>query len=254
MRHLFVEPEALRGDPVVVEGADCHHLANVLRVRVGERMHLLDGVGGSWEAEVAEVGRRQVTLRRVSPLPPPPEPARRIVIAQALGKGDRFEEAIQHATEAGASAFIPLVTERGVPRLDAADWERKAERWRRVLKGAAEQSFRASVPELHAQGTVREVAERCAAEGAVFVLHADGLPLADALAEAGPERPVVFLIGPEGGFTDTEVADATSAGAQAVSLGPFILRTETAGVFAVAQTLFACRPAAPVLESSHSTP
>lgn len=250
MRRLFVEPEALRADPILIEGPDHHHLAHVLRARPGERLHLLDGSDAAWEAEVLDVGRSRVRLARIAELPAPPRPARHILIAQALGKGDRFETALQHATEAGASGFIPLITERGIPRLDALDLANRAVRWRRVLKGAAEQAARASIPDLEPPGSVAEVAARYASACAVFLLHPGGTPLAYVLDAQTADRAIVFLVGPEGGFTEAEIEQVRAQGGAVVSLGAFVLRTETAGVFATAQALYAASAARAVLESS----
>jgi 16S rRNA (uracil1498-N3)-methyltransferase len=250
MRRLFVDPETLQSDPVVIEGADHHHLANVLRVRHGERLHVLDGAGSAREAQVVEVGRRSIRLALLGELPVPPDPPRRVLVAQALAKGDRFEEALKHATEVGAWGFAPLLTERGVRRLDADNLDAKLARWRRVLKGASEQSERAAVPALEEPGSVAEVVRRYSGEWVTFLLDPSGAAFSASLAALDPRDPVLLLIGPEGGFCEAEIEAVREAGGAIVSLGPFVLRTETAGVVATALAVHVAAAVLSVLEST----
>jgi len=241
MRYLFVSPKLLNDNPVRIEGPDCHHLLNVLRIRVGEQLALLDGDGNACSAEVEAVEKRAVVARVCGPMAIAPEPRARITVAQALGKGDKFEQVVQHGTEAGATAFLPLLTERTVVRLDAKAGEEKRARWRLIAKGAAEQAHRGRIPAIEPAATLDTLTEQFDAYTHVLLLHPVGEPLRTVLTETPIEASdlsILLLIGPEGGFSPAELTAASQAGARIVTLGPFVLRTETAALVAVSQTLY----------------
>ncbi len=240
MRHLFLPGVDLGLSQVPVAGPDFHHLVHVLRIRAGEPLLVLDDRGGAAAAEVAEIGKRELLLRILSPAPAPAEPRVRVTVAQAPGKGDRFEQVLQHATEVGAAGFLPLLTERTVVRFEPRDLPSKLERWRQVLKGAAEQSGRGRIPTVEAPVTLAELAEGFHDWPAVLLLDREGRRLSQALRACtpAPERLLV-LVGPEGGFTPEEIRHAQDRGALPTCVSPFTLRTETAPLAAVAQILFA---------------
>ena len=231
---MFVSPGDLAADAAVIGGEAHHHLVHVLRVRVGEHIALLDGLGGAWEAMVEGADRRALRARLVGPLAALPEPAVGVTVAQALGKGDRFEQVVQHATEMGAAAFVPLVTQRTVVRIDPRDVEAKRARWRQIARGAAEQAGRARVPVVEPPATLETVAGRFGEFGAAILLHPEA-PRLGALA-SGTES-VLLLVGPEGGFAPNELERAAAAGARLASLGLYVLRTETAALAALSRIL-----------------
>jgi 16S rRNA (uracil1498-N3)-methyltransferase len=242
LRRLFLTPAQLASETVTISGADAHHLLNVLRVRAGERLLLLDGLGGAWHAEVLDTGKRELTARRLEPAAVAPEPVLHLTVAQALGKGDKFEQVIQHGTEVGAAAFIPLHTERGVVRVDAKSADAKRERWTLIAKGAAEQSGRAVIPSVEPPASFSALLPRLGEFDAALLLHPEGEDAAPLLrAEARAGRRWLLMVGPEGGFSPAEVEQARGAGAWVASLGEHILRTETAALIAAAQVLFAAR-------------
>jgi 16S rRNA (uracil1498-N3)-methyltransferase len=237
MRNLFLPGVNLTQSNLTIDGPDAHHLINVLRIRVGESITLLDNMGGASLAEITELGKKSVSVRVVRPLQPPSIPTVVITVAQALGKGDKFEQVIQHATEIGASAFIPLLTERTVVKVDARDSESKIARWSLIAKGASEQSGRATIPEVLPVISLKQLCGRFGEFDSVLLLHPP-----DDVAGSRPTPPaqnerVLILIGPEGGFSPSEVELAERAGAVKTSLSPFTLRTETAALVAVSQLL-----------------
>jgi 16S rRNA (uracil1498-N3)-methyltransferase len=225
MNRLLI-PGATEGQ-ARLDGPRAHKLVHVLRSRVGDRVEVFDGAGAALDATLLEVGEGHVLL---SLGPPRRAPASRAVaIVQALPKGDRLEWMLEKATELGASAFWPVVSERTVVKLAGRE-DTKRDRWQRVVEEAARQCGRAEVPEVHRPGPLLDALPRL--EGQVLVLDEEerGVRLSDA-AGLGP---LALVVGPEGGLARAEVEALVAAGAVPVSLGPSILRTETAALAALA--------------------
>jgi 16S rRNA (uracil1498-N3)-methyltransferase len=242
MRHIFVSPERFASNTIVLTGDEHHHLARVLRIRAGEALVVLDGLGRAGEATVEAVGAKETMLRVTGPADVAPEPAVAISVCQAIGRGDRFDDVLQHATEIGAADFVPLLTERGVVRVNSHDADAKHARWQRIVRGAAEQSHRARIPAVSALVTVAQASESIAGVALALALDPGGRDLAEVLpapgAAEGVASPVLLFVGPEGGFSGAEISMLRDAGAEAVSLGPHILRTETAALVAISRILY----------------
>ncbi len=227
--HLLIdEPLA---DVVEVGGADGHHLARVRRLRVGERVTVGDGVG-AWRAYTIErVRDATLWLGAESELRLEPDVRDAVTIAPALSKGTKLETVVQHLTEVGVDAVVPWVAQRSVQRLDGRARQRLHERLGVVARSATMQSRRSRLPR------VAPIAEGVA--GVIAVLPADAVVVAAdvigdvaALADGRRRRAeagsTFIVTGPEGGFDPTERAALTTAGAALWSLGPTVLRTETA--------------------------
>ena len=236
MHRFFVPPECIDGDEAVVTGAVARQLAAVLRAAPGDRVALLDDTGAEYFVTLSRVGPKEVagvvTGRAFDAAPQPP-----VTLYQALLKADRFEQALQKCTELGVARFVPVVTERCVPRIDARWAASRYPRWRRIVTEAAEQSGRRRVPALEAAVGLREACD--AAEGVRIVPWEEerATGIRAALRAAGPDalrRGVSLFVGPEGGLTEAEAAYAASRGVAPVSLGPRVLRSETAAMAAVA--------------------
>jgi len=220
------------GSAVTLAGDEAWHAVAVKRVRGGDSIELLDGRGTVATAAVTASDKRKggatLTLkvegvRREPPVRP------RVEVWSAVPKGDRSSQMIDQLAQAGAALWRPLESERGV-----TDADHKIDRLRRIALEASKQCGRAWHMELGAPATVQEAAGLAASSPAVRVLTAD----ADGSGadSAGADR-VVVLVGPEGGFTEDELAALTLAGAGGVRLGPHILRTETAAVAAAVALL-----------------
>jgi 16S rRNA (uracil1498-N3)-methyltransferase len=226
----------------------------VLRLRAGDPVVLFDGRGGEWHAEVLSLRRGEAMARQLRHEPGGPEAPLRLTLCPALIKADRFEWVLQKGTELGVAAFLPLLTRRvvgasgkGSPAERARDRLLKTERWRRIVIEAAEQCGRTVVPEIHEPRALRTAL--AGGLPSVFCWEGgDGATpfresLAHALAGAGPRGAPAgeaqILIGPEGGFTPEEAAAAVEAGAVPATLGPRILRSETAAIAAAALALLA---------------
>jgi len=239
MQRYFVAPEQIRGDEADITGDDARHLIRVLRAVPGDRLILCDGSGRECLAEIVALERERAALKVLEERTCENEPAVHIRIAQSLPKGDKFETVIQKGTEIGASAFLPFVSARTVVQYDARQEARRVDRWRKIAKEAAEQAHRGRVPLVSEPMRWSELLD-AAAEAKLALLcyeKESASLLRDVLRAAGPLRrgdTVLIVVGPEGGFTDAEVAEARRRGIAPVGLGRRILRTETAALVAAA--------------------
>jgi 16S rRNA (uracil1498-N3)-methyltransferase len=243
MHRFFLPPDQIEGDIARIVGGDHLHLTRVLRARIGESLILLDNAGNAFQAVLVTLDKAETTARITCRVDLPAEPNVFVTVAQALGKGDKFEQVIQHGTEAGAGAFVPVRAERCVMELPAARVADRLARWRLVAKGAAEQSGRARIPEIAAPLSFAVLLQQAAVgDTPGLLLHPsdEAVPLR-ALLDGLPAPPARLLlaVGPEGGWSPAEVSAARAANLRPVSLGMRILRTETAALVALSQILYA---------------
>lgn len=231
--HFFIDPAAVDGSSAVLEGDDAHHLATVLRARVGEPVSLADGTGAVYDALVAHVDRGRVSLdvtaRRVVPPPVP-----RLTVVHALPKARKLDEVIQRLTEVGVDRIVPAHSARSEVRLSADRALTAVTRWRAVALAAAKQSRRARLPEVSDVGEWQTAFAGVAA--GVVLWEEATTPLSEVLGSVPAAEELILGIGPEGGLTPEEVA---ATGLPAASLGPTILRTETAALVAASAALYA---------------
>ena len=210
---------------VVLEDRTGHYLHRVLRLRPGDGLVLFNGDGFDYAAELLPGPRDRTRVLVNARLPAVAEPGLEVILVQAVGKGDRMDTTLQKSTELGVSAVQPVFTERTEVRLTGSRLEKRQAHWRGVLISACEQCGRARVPELRDAMNLDDwLAGPPAAHRLVLAPGAER-----ALASVQPRGAVELLVGPEGGFSEAELRRLTLAGCVAVSLGPRILRTETAG-------------------------
>lgn len=241
MIRLFLPPEQIVGETACLRDNDHLHLTRVLRARPGEKVLLLDGQGNAFQARLVSVEKHETTAHIESVVEMPPEPPIFLTVGQALGKGDKFEQVIQHGTEAGASGFVPVRAERSVVDIPSAKVADRVTRWRQIAKGAAEQSGRSRIADVSAPQTVQELLRTTANDTQALMLHTDETTVSlrrTMEAWSVPPKRLLLLVGPEGGWSPAETAQARSAGAWLVGLGPRILRTETAALVAISQILY----------------
>lgn len=241
MCRLFLPPELLRNDTVRISGNDHRHLACVLRVRPGDSVVLLDNLGNAFNAVIVSVEKTSTLARITGKAVPLPEPPVRLTVAQAPGKGDKFEQVVQHGTEAGASCFVPVSAERCVVTIPEERVAGRLARWRQIARAAAEQSGRSRIPEVWPPMPFTTALVMGQAPGtAGLLLHPDpGAPsLAHFLRQVGKKTHILLMVGPEGGWSPAEVSAAREANLFPVSLGPRVLRTETAALVAISQILY----------------
>lgn len=234
--HRFYLPDAPDGDAFecALSAEESQHAGRVLRLRAGDEVEAFDGRGRAWLCELAFEGQ-QARVRALKALPSNESPLG-VTLYQGMPKLDKLDMIVQKATELGAVRIVPVNMARSVARAEGKDAARKQERWQRIAMEAAKQCARARVPEVARPMSFAEaIADMRARELMLmpYELHRGrGLN-----AFAPGARDVGILIGPEGGIAPEEAARAQEAGAQPVTLGPRILRTETAAIAALAMVM-----------------
>lgn len=221
------------GGSITLPTAASTHVTRVLRLRAGDAVTLFNGDGSDYPARLTSASQHGVSAQVDSRLPAASESPLRITLAQALARGEKMDWIVQKATELGAAAIVPLVTERSEVKLDDARASRRTEHWRSVAIAACEQSGRAVIPEVAAPRPLAAWLATLAAEpqSTRLVLHPGGAATSRALH---PLAHTHLAIGPEGGFGEGDLAALHAAGFIHLALGPRILRTETAGLAAIA--------------------
>lgn len=228
--HFFVDRGALDGATVRLSGAEAHHAARVLRVGTGERISIADGSGLVALAVVTDVGDEvvaEIEDRRCVPSPAP-----RLTLLQAAAKGDKLEDVITRATEVGVDTIVPFMGHRSVARWDDRKAGRLHDRWTQIARAAAKQCKAPTIPRILPLAPDAVGAIERGVPSVVLHETADDR-LRDVLPAEAPPR-LALVVGPEGGFSDEEIAMLREAGALVAGLGPRILRTETAGPAAAA--------------------
>jgi 16S rRNA (uracil1498-N3)-methyltransferase len=222
---LFVETRLSENAQVRLDGAQAHYLVSVMRMKIGEHVKLFDDVTGEWIAEAVMVGKRDITLNVTAHIKPR-EPVPDLWLAAAPIRRARYDWVAEKACELGVARFVPVLTRRAV--VDRV----KDDRLRAHMIEAAEQCGRTALPEISAQTRLLDWLKTLAGRTLFFADEAGGQPFAAAIA--AHHGPAAILIGPEGGFDDAE-RDAIRAtvGAVPITLGPRILRADTAAIAAV---------------------
>ena len=237
MHRFYLPPEHCRAAALTLRGGEAHHALRVLRVRDGERVVVLDGAGQELHCAVIGQKRDAISLEVVERKTFPPLPCA-ITLLQAIPKGKIFESITQKATELGVARIVPILSERVVTHLDSGSAEAKAEKWQQVAVEAIKQCGSAWLPSVEAPVTVKD-----------FLAQPESfeLPLVGCL-ENGSRHPRVWFekffaehrrapksigvwVGPEGDFSAAEYAAIQGAGARPITLGPLVLRVETAATY-----------------------
>ncbi len=214
--------------------AQAHHVADVLRLRPGQRIVLFDGGGTDYVVELTVVGSGAVEGKIIDRLTAARSPLR-LILVQAVPKGAKMDLIVRMGTEVGIDLFVPVLTRRAIAH-PAAE---RVERWRRIAAAASSQSGRSTVPAIEAPRPFADIWPLLS--GSVILMPWEGeraQSIAAALAAARGVAAVALLVGPEGGWDPVEVEAARAQGARVISLGPLTLRTETAGVVAAAMVLY----------------
>ncbi|MGH8060718.1 MAG: 16S rRNA (uracil(1498)-N(3))-methyltransferase [Pseudoxanthomonas sp.] len=209
------------------------HLVRVLRLREGDECVLFNGDGNDYGARIASAGKREVVTQVLSASPVGNESPLRITLVQGIARGEKMDLILQKATELGVAGFIPVLAERTEVKLDAERTEKRMAHWRSVIVSACEQSGRARIPGLTQPVALGQAATKLADDAVKLTLDPVGDSTLATLATPAA-RPVAIAIGPEGGWSPRDREILRAAGFSGLRLGPRILRTETAGLAAIA--------------------
>lgn len=238
MRRFFVaEPLAAE---MAITGQDARHISRVLRLSVGEPLIIVAAGGQAGQGRISAMTADAVTVVMEETLSESKEPPICVRLAQSLPKSDKMDYIVQKAVELGVTAITPLAAEHCVVQYDAKKKAARCERWQKIAMEAAKQCGRSSVPAVEPIASLREVLQQAGPDTVIVFFYEGETPLGlkTALADNRQATDFLLIVGPEGGFSPAEVALARAAGAQIVTLGPRILRTETAALAGVAAIMY----------------
>jgi len=237
MIRIFIPPEELISDEIIIRGDNARHLSLVLRVHAGESIAIFDGQGSKYDCTVQTVHKKEVVARLNKKSPYSVESPLPVILAQGMTKGEKMDLIVQKSTELGVRKIIPVITERSQVR-DT----HKVERWRKIILSASQQSGRDKIPEIEGPVTFTDFLNSCSpflqerierSLKLIFSESQEKRNLKKVLSGMRAASQVILIIGPEGGFSRNEVMAAADAGFVEVSLGQRILRTETASIAAL---------------------
>ncbi len=237
---FFISTSDIKDDRVRLNPEQSHQVQNVLRLKVGDEIVVLDETGIEYSVTLAAVDKRGVVGQVTSRQQSRGEPAAQVTLYQSMLMREKFEWVLQKGTEIGLARIVPVLTERSLVRVKDVD-DKKLERWRRILTEAAEQSHRGRIPRVDQIAMFGESLselddfDRCL----IATPWHRGSGLREVLGDLkGKAARVALMVGPEGGFTEEEVDAACQNGAVPISLGPRILRTETCAIVASSLVLY----------------
>lgn len=233
MHRFYLPPNEWNPGELRLTSAEAHHARDVLRLTAGDKVVIFNGRGREVTAEIDSLGNREIALRKLHENTTAPLPCR-ITLGQAIPKGKNMDLVVQKAVEIGAAEIAPIISDRTIVRLDAEDAAQKQAKWQTIAIEAAKQCGQNWLPAVQ---TPRTLAQFFAARPRfdlqlIGSLQADAQQLKKILSEqtAAPASALI-LIGPEGDFTPAELALAKSHGCRPITLGPIILRVETAAIY-----------------------
>jgi 16S rRNA (uracil1498-N3)-methyltransferase len=237
MHRFYVSPEDWNPDALRLSGAEAHHARDVLRMKRGDRAVLFNGRGREITAEIVDLAGDDVRLRRLQETETPPLRCR-ITLGQAIPKGKNMDLIVHKAVEIGAAEIAPLISERTIVDLGPKEAEQKKTKWRQIAIEAAKQCGQNWLPQVHAPRKLKDFFSHAGSFDLRLIgsLQPDAIHLKKILAdytEQHRDRPrnVLMLVGPEGDFTPAELALAKTNGCLPITLGPIILRVETAAIY-----------------------
>jgi len=238
MHRFYISPQNWNPRALALTGAEAHHARDVLRMKEGDKLVLFNGQGREITAEIINLGSDAITLRKLHEAETPPLQCR-IVLGQAIPKGKNMDLIVQKAVEIGAAEIAPIISDRTIVQVDSESAAQKQTKWQQIAIEAAKQCGQNWLPRMH---TPRKLGEFFSALEASFDLRLIGSLQPDAqhlkkiltnYSSDHGDRPrsVMMLVGPEGDFTPAELALARRYGCQPITLGPIILRVETAAIY-----------------------
>jgi 16S rRNA (uracil1498-N3)-methyltransferase len=237
MHRFYLAPDLWNAEALTLTGAEAHHCRDVLRLGSGDKVVVFDGRGHELTAEIASSDSSKIALRKLHESTTPPLRCQ-ITLGQAIPKGKNMDLIVQKAVEIGASEIAPILSDRTVVRLDEESAASKQAKWQTVAIEAAKQCGQNWLPRVHVPQTIAQFFQQPRRFDLQLIgsLQSDAVHLKKILAEYSAEhgdRPasVVMLVGPEGDFTPAELSLARSHGCRPITLGPIVLRVETASIY-----------------------
>jgi 16S rRNA (uracil1498-N3)-methyltransferase len=238
MPRFYIPPHAWNPDQPALDAGETHHALDVLRMKAGDKATVFNGQGAEAMVDVARVDKNKIALKKISVSKSAPMSCA-IVLGQAIPKGKNMDLIVEKATELGAAGIVPLLSERTVVKASEGEALAKKEKWQRVAIEAAKQCGQNWLPAVAKPQTPKDYFQSGEKFDLMLIasLQADSRKIKEVLADATiitagkkPKR-VLVLVGPEGDFTPAEINLAKNAGCRPVTLGPIILRTETAAIY-----------------------
>ncbi len=237
---LFVSPERIANGCVSITGPDVIHISRVLRLKAGDVLTVLDGLGKSYEAVIRTSGRDEIVCAINKELPASVLQRVKVTLAQGIPKGDKMDMIIQKGTELGVSRVIPLICKRSMVKLEGEKLARRRDRWQRIALESAKQCRRQDIPVVSEPAGLEQVLANLPGEAMALISWEEekSNALKDVLCQNAVKEEVYVFIGPEGGFAFDEVDQAVARGVCPVTLGPRILRAETAALAVLIMILY----------------
>lgn len=233
MNRFFVNSEQIKEDEIIILGSDVKHIKDVLRLKQGEEIEVACE-GNTYIGEILELAKREIRLKIVNKFDGENEPSTKIILYQGLAKGSKMDLILQKCTELGVSEFYPLETGRAVVKIkNEKKANSKVDRWQEIVDQAAKQSKRDIIPQVNEILPFKEMIKLLDKEKDIIVPYEDEKQKSiKTILKSIKQNRIHLIIGPEGGFEFSEIEMLKEIGANIVTLGPRILRTETAGLVA----------------------
>lgn len=240
MPRFFVDSDQIKDKQIEIIGQDVKHIKNVLRLLPDSNITICDGKGIDYSCKISQIDDNMIKCDIIDKLVSKAEPETKVTLFQSLVKGDKFEWVIQKSIEIGAQEIIPMQTAHCVSKLDKSKKTKsKINRWNKIAQSAAKQSGRAIVPKIADPLSYKEAVKLASGMDLAIIAYEkeDLANLKSTLADFTGKN-IGILIGPEGGFSKEEISTAKEEGIKTITLGPRILRSETAGIVLISNILY----------------
>lgn len=232
MPRFFVSPQSIKKEPISLGLEESHHALSVLRLKKGDLVQVFDGQGKSYDAKIQEIQDREVYVQITGPSTREAL-KKKITLAFCVIKPDRMDWLVEKACELGSYELIPILSQRSVIQLSKERWEAKVKKWQKIAQETCKQCGLDKVPLIKNITTFKSILSRFGEFDTILIPHLGESKnlIQEMLKESS--KSILLLIGPEGDFADAEVRQAVEAGAKEISLGPLVLRSETAALYAL---------------------